>query len=77
MNSSNNQQIPKSCAFPTNNSYNFNNINPNKSFQNNVFKENFLYTPKIIENDDDVKKNITEQIKNVNLKINILIFFNF
>ncbi len=46
--------------------YNSNqNLNPYKNFLRNVYHENLLYTPKVIENDDEVKKNISEQIKSV------------
>jgi len=49
--------------------------NQSKNTTRNVFYENLLYNPKIIENDDEVKKNISEQIKSVCIQIIISIFF--
>ena len=70
-----NQFVSNNNLYSTNQSFNSQTINSNKNYQrNNIFNENLLYTPKIIENDDQVKKNITEQIKNVK---NIFQKFNF
>ena len=41
--------------------------NPNKSGTRNVFHENLLYAPKVIEDDEDVKRSIAEQIRSVTI----------
>ena len=59
--------------YSTNSSINLQ-AGPNKSPIPNVFHENLLYCPKVFEDDDEVKRNITEQIKSVIFYI-IFIYF--
>jgi hypothetical protein len=56
-------------SYINDNTLNFHSIHPSRSFNSqysrSAFTDNINFNPKIIENDDHVKKNITEQIKNV------------
>lgn len=66
-NSINNVENNNINPYSTNNSFNFQ--AGNKSNIRNVFHENLLFTPKIIEDDHEVQRNISEQIKNVSFLI--------
>jgi len=66
VNPNNSINIDNSNILKTHNSF-YNNANLQKNFTRNNFNENLFYTPRHVENDDEVKRNITEQIKSVRL----------
>lgn len=65
LNNYNNNNNNNFNPYSTNGSLNFQNGYNHKNLTRNVFQENLLYIPKVFEDDEKVKRNITEQIKSV------------